>query len=185
MQGYFYGRFQSQLSSLEFKQPKKFERDFKGDDALIFFGGRDWANVGKDLLRIPTQDRARFVLSLFMIVLTDQCLYARWNDAYAVWRRKTSYPKFGWIGFGSNNENPLKILWAPERENMVSVDTVLALMPEFVKFMKQELAGFFTTHIAQVNTPDFLDSIKRDYALTFDEGKIVKGFKKELEVQTR
>jgi hypothetical protein len=68
---------------------------------------------------------------------------------------------------------------------MVSVDAVLALMPEFVKFMKQEMAGFFTTHLAQIDTPDFLDAIKRDYALTFDEGNIVQGFKHELEVQTR
>ena len=185
MQGYFYGRFSSQLRLLEFKQPNKVERDFRGDEALVVFGGRDWANVGKDLSQIPVQDRARFVLSLFMIVLTDQCLYARWNEAYAAWQRQTSYPKFGWSGFGLHNENPLKILWAPEREHMVSVDAVLALMPEFVKFMNQEMAGFFTTHLAQLEASDFLDAIKRDYALTFDEGRIVQGFKKELEVQTR
>ena len=69
---------------------------------------------------------------------------------------------------------------------MVSVDAVLTLMPEFVKFvkfMKQEMTGFFTNHLAEMRTPDFLDAIKRDYALTLDEGKIVQGFKKELEVQ--
>ena len=141
--------------------------------------------MDKDLSLVPEQDRARFVLSLLMIVLTDQCLYARWHDAYATWRKQTSYPKFGWSGFGLHNENPLKILWAPERENMVSVNAVLELMPEFVKFMKQEMTDFIETNLTQIHAPDFLDSIKRDYALTFDEGKIVQGFKKELEFQTR
>lgn len=41
MHSYFYGKFRSQLSLLEFKQPNSVVRDFMGDDSIVFFGGRD------------------------------------------------------------------------------------------------------------------------------------------------
>ena len=184
MRDYFYGRFQSQIQLLEFKQPNEIVRDFLGNDALAVFGGRDWENVTKDLLLIPAEDRARFVLCLFMMVLIDQCLYARWRDAYKTWEEKTNYPKFGSLGFGVNNENPFKILWAPERENIVGGHSGLELMPEFVKFMKEETTDFLSNNLPQIQASDFFDSIKRDYAFNFDKGEHVLCFKKEFEIQT-
>lgn len=185
MRDYFYGRFKSQILLLEFKEPNEIVRDFLDNDTLVVFGGRDWGNVTKDLSSIPAEDRGRFVLSLFMIVLIDQCLYARWRDAYKTWEKKTNCPKFGSLGFGVNNENPLKILWAPERENMVGVRSVLALMPEFIEFMKEETTEFLSNHLPQIQASDFFDTIKRDSALIFDEGKLVQGFKNKFATQTR
>ena len=183
MHSYFYGKFRSQLSLLEFKQPNSVVRDFMGDDSIVFFGGRDWENVGKDLSLIPAEDRPKFILSLFMIVLTDQCLYARWQDVYPTWRKQTNFPKFGWSGFGPHNENPIKILWAPERENVIKVDEVLELLPEFVTLMAQEVKSFFASNLLTMQETEFFESIKCDYALTFDEGAIVKDFKREFQAQ--
>lgn len=120
-----------------------------------------------------------------MIVLTDQCLYARWQDVYPTWRKQTNFPKFGWSGFGPHNENPIKILWAPERENVIKVDAVLELLPEFVMFMTQEVKSFFASNLLTMQETEFFESIKCDYALTFDEGAIVRGFKREFQAQIK
>lgn len=48
MHGYFYGTFRSQLSVLELKQPNKAERDFRGDEALVFLAaviGQTWTKT--------------------------------------------------------------------------------------------------------------------------------------------
>lgn len=121
------------------------------DDAVVFFGGEDWKAVSNDLSGIPQEDRPYFILCLLMVVLTDQCLYTYQPDSYASWRKVTSFPKFGWAGFGAHNENPLKILWAPEREKVVNVDEVLKLIPQFVEFMLTETKSYFQDSLSSVN----------------------------------
>ncbi|OGV68000.1 MAG: hypothetical protein A2283_10695 [Lentisphaerae bacterium RIFOXYA12_FULL_48_11] len=104
---YFYGQFPEHLQQLEYQRPNDVVREnIMRDSTVVFFGGRDWENVRADLQRIPDIDRPLFILCLLMVVLTDQCLYSYFHDHYSNWRSKTSYPKFGWSGFGPHNENP-------------------------------------------------------------------------------
>lgn len=120
MNHYFHNRFPSQLALLTFSRPNSVVREYLNDDAVVFFGGPDRESARIDLSRIPEDDRPKFVLSLFMVVITDQCLYTHFRQTCQMWRRQTNFPKFGWSGFGPHNENPLKILWAPERDGAIS-----------------------------------------------------------------
>jgi len=181
MHNYFYDTFPKHHALLNCSQPNRIERDIMQDSSVVFFGGPDWSNVADDLSKIPYDDRPRFVLSLFMVVLADQCLYTYQRDAYSVWRRMTNYPKFGWSGFGSHNENPLKILWAPEREEAMSARSTIDMMSSFVDFFLTETNKFFTENLPNVNLSDYFNAMRQDAEYAFDEGEIVRCFKNELD----
>lgn len=150
------------------------------DNAVMFFGGRDWERVADDLQGIPANDKPLFVLCLFMVVLTDQCLYTHFPDGYPRWRRQTGFPKFGWAGFGPHNENPLKILSAAEREGEIVAEEVIQIIPEFVAFMIEEVQDFFQANLPGIESAAFFEYIERDGAFAYDEGKIVRCFKQEF-----
>jgi len=185
MHDYFYGRFPSQLGLLTFRRPNDVVREhLMRDPAVVFFGGPDWDNVAADLSIVPEQDRSRFVLSLFMAVLTDQALYTYFRDSYDEWRERTNFPKFGWSGFGPHNENPFKILWAPERVSIVDNDELLALVPEFVRFLVEETTTYFRHHLPVVDVRGYFDAIRRDRGYAFNQGAIVPRVKVEFEALT-
>jgi len=182
MHEYFYGRFPSQLRHLEFRRPNDVVREhIMRDQAVVFFGGRDWENVATDLRLIPEEDRSLFILSLFMVVLTDQALYTHRHDLYDAWRLKTNFPKFGWSGFGPHNENPFKILWAPEREGIINTNEILALLPTFVRFFVDETTTYFRQHLREVDVPGFFDAIRHDNGYAFNQGAIVPRAKVQFE----
>ena len=155
-----------------------------GDPSVVFFGGPDWENVADDLANIPAPDRSRFILSLFMVVLTDQALYRHFRQSYDAWRRKTNYPKFGWSGFGPHNENPFKILWAPEREHIIDNNELLALAPDFVRFFVDEATAYFRQHLPAIEVRAYFDAIKHDMGYGFNEGDVVRRVKVEFEALT-
>ena len=93
MKKYFYHKFPENLKCLKFVAPNKTILEMECDPYLLFFGGRDWENVGDDLSHVLASERPRFILSLFMVVLIDQCLHSKFNGSYAVWRKITGYPK--------------------------------------------------------------------------------------------
>jgi hypothetical protein len=186
VQVYFYQTFPLQLRLLAVRPPNQVIRqDIMRDPNAVFFGGPDWENAAADLHTIPEQDRCRFILSLFLVVLTDQALYTYFRDSYEKWRKATSYPKFGWAGFGAHNENPFKILWAPERDRLINVDELLAVIPEFASFLVEETRTYFAEHLPEVNVRDYFANIRNDrgYA-SFDEGLIVPRFKAEFAART-
>ena len=148
-------------------------------------GGQDWKNVSDDLSHIQLKDRSRFILSLFMVVLTDQYLYTYKPSAYQLWREKTNFPKFGWSGFGSHNENPLKILWAPERENVINTDEVLGLMPQFVNFLIEDTNIYFRKNLPDTDLEDYFQGIKSDSSYLFNDGQVVQCFKSVFEKLAR
>jgi len=181
MNEYFYQEFPEHLKLVEFKRPNLIILEREQDSALNFFGGKDWGNVSEDLSYIPKSKRANFILSLFMVVLTDQCLFTCFSDSYPIWRKQTGFPKFGWSGFGPHNENPLKLLWAPEREKEVDNTEVIEDMPNFVDFMIKTVKDFFNQNLSDVKYTDFFDAIINDSAFEFSEGEIVKSFKTVLQ----
>lgn len=154
------------------------------DPAVVFFGGPDWENVAVDFANVPERDLFRFVLCLFMVVLTDQALYTYFRDSYDTWRRNTNFPKFGWSGFGPHNENPFKILWAPEREQAVNTEQVLALVPEFASFFVNETEAYFIQHLPTVEIHGYFGAIKGDRGYAFNEGVVVPRVKAEFEALT-
>lgn len=188
MHDYFYNIFPQQLRSLEFHKPNQIVREhIMRDNTVVFFGGQDWKTVSDDLSHIPLKDRPHFILSLFMMALTDQYLYTYKPNAYQLWREKTNFPKFGWSGFGSHNENPLKLLWAPEKENAINTDEVLGLMPHFVNFLTEETNTYFRKNLPDIDfdLENYLQRIKNDSAYLFNDGQIVQCFKSEFEDLTR
>ncbi len=185
MRDYFYEKFPSQFSSIATQRPNGTVRGhILADPSVIFFGGADWKNVAKDLNAIPMSDRSRFVFALFMVVLTDQALYAHFRDSYDAWRRRTNFPKFGWSGFGPHNENPFKILWAPEREGLIDSKEFLGAIPEFVRFFMDETTSCFRQYLPEVDLLAFFNAIKIDSGYTFHEGEIVSRVKEEFELLT-
>jgi hypothetical protein len=183
MNDYFYKKFPGQLRGLEYQRPNQVVIEhIMRDNAVVFFGGQHWDNVSNDLAAIPPEDRPRFILSLFMVILTDQCLYTYYKDSYKLWREKTQFPKFGWSGFGPHNENPFMVLYIPERKKVVDTNKVIELLPEFVKFFVEETKNYFKANLPDVNTTEFFNKIKNDSSfISINKGTIVKSFKEKFE----
>jgi hypothetical protein len=185
MKDYFYNIFPRQLSLISFSRPSAIIQRMMEDERVIFFGGSDWSNVSNDLRRVPEPDRVLFIWCLFMVVLTDQALYTHFYEYYVDWRRITNFPKFGWAGFGPHNENPLKIVWAPERDGVIDADEMMALVPDFTKFFVDETASFFVQHFPSLNIRAYLESIMNDSGYRFDQGIVLRCFKNEFEAKLR
>ena len=185
MRDYFFGRFPSQLGLLAFRRPDSVVLEhIMRDPSVVFFGGADWENVANDLRQVPENDRPQFVLCLFMVVLTDQALYTYFRDSYDGWRRRTNFPKFGWSGFGPHNENPFKLLRASERNQVVSTDSILNLIPRFVRFFVDETTEYFQQHLPAVDVGGYYRAIRVDVGYAFNQGVVVPRFKAEFEVLT-
>lgn len=181
MRDYFYSVFPGQLARLSYAQPSQSTDRIYQLAGVSFFGGRDWKGVTTDLAAVPASDLPRFVLALFMVVLTDQALYTYQRDAYETWRRHTAFPKFGWTGFGTHNESPFKILSIPEKEGLVDPNELIAAMPGFVEFLVAETRRIIVEYSLPVNPEAHFDNILRDQAYGFGEGVVVPAFKAVFE----
>jgi hypothetical protein len=175
---YFHTRFKEQFRQIRFTHIG----DVFGKDAdkwTGFFGGHRWRYVRRDLSRVPIGERAPFVLCLFMVVVTDQALYTYFHEHYAKWRERTAFPKFGWGGFGPHHENPMQILWAPERQQVLVAGEVTALLPDFVTFWIQETTRLLETEHPEVPAQAFFSSITTDKAWReASEGQIIPELKR-------
>lgn len=179
---YFYSRFPMHLATLDIRRPSEAVRErIMGQPSAVFFGGPEWRNVPEDLGRIPPPDRPLFPLALFMTTLTDQAIYTHFRDQYATWLSRTQFPKFGWAGFGPHNENPFKLLWAPEREQVVDPHETCELVPEFCRFLIDETTKYFSDHLPAIDGRRFFDAIRADPAYSFHEGIVVPCFKAAFE----
>jgi len=116
-----------------------------------------------------------------MVVLTDQALYTYFRDSYDGWRGRTNFPKFGWSGFGPHNENPFKILWAPEREGMIDTNEVLRIVPDFVRFFVDEATTYFQQYLPAIDVHAYFDAITHDRGYAFNQGDVVSQVKAEFE----
>jgi len=184
MRDYFYTKFPWQLGKVKLQKPNEIVREMLEDENIVFFGGPEWEGISDDLSTVPRIDRSHFILSLLMVVLTDQCIYTYYKESYPTWRRRTNYPKFGWSGFGPHHENPFKVLWAAEREMIIEPELVINLLPEFVTFYLDETKRFFVETLPHIDYISFVNSIKQDPAFAFDQGQIVQSFKTEFIKQT-
>ena len=175
---YFYNRFPIDLQRIEKQEPNSVVRDLiMRDPSAILFGGPEWRNVSTDLPRVPLDNRGRFILSLFMVTLTEQVIYTYFRNHYEMWRAGTGFPKFGWSGLGPHHENPFILLWAPEREGMLQPNEVLPLLPEFVRFYLEATASYFQQHLPAIQMTDFLRRLVSDPQYQFGVGTISPAFR--------
>jgi hypothetical protein len=180
MRDYFYSVFPGQLRQLSYSTLNATVDEAFGLRGTPFFGGTDWKNVGRDLSRVTQEDRVPFVLALFMMVLTDQAIYTYSRDSYEDWKRHTAFPKFGWVGFGPHHENPLKILWVPEKEQLVDPAEVVAAIPNFVEFLVDETKRTISAYGLPMKAQDHFEAILQDKAFAFNVGTIIPAFKSEF-----
>jgi hypothetical protein len=175
---YFYNRFLIDLQRIEKQEPNSVVRDeIMRDPSAIFFGGPEWRNVSTDLPRVPLDNRGRFILSLFMVTLTEQVIYTHCRNHYEMWRAGTGFPKFGWSGYGPHHENPFILLWAPEREGIFQPNELLPLLPEFVRFYLEATASYFRQHLPAIQMTDFLRRLVSDPQYQFGVGTISPAFR--------
>lgn len=154
---YFRGPFRRDLKSLRSVEPTR-PRIF----GAVFFGGQSWEKAEGDLAAIEIAFRPHFVLSLFMVIITEQCLHARFPAAHRVWRASTGFPLFGWSGFGVQNENPFHILHAPAVVGLVDAAAAVALVPAFSTFFRAEVAEYFADNGINVHPSDFFAALRSD-----------------------
>lgn len=151
----------------------------------VFFGGKDWKNVRGDLAKIPRGSRAKCVLSLFMVTITEQVIYTYHRTAYTSWRSRTGFPKFGWSGYGFHHEDPFILLQQPVDEGVVTAEQLCALMPEFTVFYLQFIEDYFKRHLPQIKMAKFLRGLMRDHAYAAANGPVALQFKRCLEAQVQ
>lgn len=182
MREYFYNVFPGQLRSLDFQRPNRVLQEHLDRWTMFFGGGPEWERVRDDLTHVPDDDRPRFILALFMIVVTDQAIYTYYRDLYQRWRDRTAFPKFGWSGFGPHNENLMQILWTPERERAVEAEELIRLLPDFVSFWTQETASLFQREYPEIPIADYFSRIRgdRDWRAT-NQGRVSPELKRLLE----
>lgn len=174
---YFNHGFQRDIGKLQFSEVPQVLKDILNDKDLIQFGGKNWSRVEDDLKNIDVELRPMFVLCLFALVATDQCMQTYFKQHYADWRAQTAYPKFGWTRFGLYNENPLKLLSVPEQMQLVDAAKTSALMREFVGFYRTLVTDYCRLHAPQLSADLFFSRLLQDDIFSAGEGQVVDAFK--------
>jgi hypothetical protein len=174
---YFNKAFRQDIGKLCFRPVPQVVKDIFHDPALVLFGGPGWENVKADLQDVPDSDLPQFVLCLFAVVLTDQCMHRYFKPSYARWRADTQYPKFGWNRFGLFNENPLQLLAVPEQAGLLDAEAVLALMPEFLVFYKKLVSDYLQRHLPHISPDQFFSALLQDDIMNFNVGSLVGAFR--------
>jgi hypothetical protein len=174
---YFNQGFQRDIGKMHFSEVPQVLKDILNDKDLIQFGGKNWSRVEGDLKDIDVELRPMFVLCLFALVATDQCMQTYFKQHYNEWRAQTAYPKFGWTRFGLYNENPLKLLSVPEQSQLVDTEQTCALMREFVGFYRTLVADYCHLHAPQLSADLFFSRLLQDDIFSMGEGRVVAAFK--------
>jgi hypothetical protein len=174
---YFNHGFQCDIGKLNFVDVPQVLKDILNDKDLIQFGGKNWSRAPDDLDNIDVELRPMFVLCLFALVATDQCMQTYFKPHYADWRAQTAYPKFGWTRFGLYNENPLKLLSVPEQLQLVDAEKTSALMREFVGFYRTLVADYCQLHAPHLSDDLFFSRLLQDDIFSLGEGRVVAAFK--------
>lgn len=174
---YFNHGFQRDIAKLQFSEVPQVLKDIMNDQDLLQFGGRDWSHVQEDLKDIDAETRPMFVLCLFALVATDQCMQTYFKQHYTQWRVKTAYPKFGWARFGLYNENPLKLLAVPEQAQLIDTDMTCGLLREFVAFYRSLVADYCQVHAPQISVDLFFTKLLHDDIFSYNEGVLVPAFR--------
>lgn len=180
LESYFNSSFQTDVAKLQFRVVPQVLKDILHDQDLVLFGGKNWSAVQEDLAHIKPENRSLFILSLLILVATDQCMQSYFKSHYPHWRAQTAYPKFGWTRFGLYNENPLKLLSIPEMAGLLDAKETCSLMPEFVLFYRQQIQEYARMHCPGLTADYFFEKLCRDAIFDLEEGEVVNAFKRSM-----
>jgi hypothetical protein len=122
-----------------------------GDPDLRAFGDREFADAEEILRLLAPEDRARTLVCLFIVVASDQNIFAHFKSAYPAWLSRTRMPKFGWVGLSLHNENPLKLIQVPGDRGLVNLSELSA---------EVELGMVCFVHIVRDTLKDFAPTVK-------------------------
>ena len=177
MNDYFHGPFKRDLTLLHTTTPSNVVREHMlGSDAsAVFFGGSEWKRAAEDLAGVDPAARPHFILSLFMVIVTEQCLHAHFPPAQPAWRARTGFPLFGWSGFGPHFENPYHILRAPVTAGLVDEAAAVALAPAFAAFFRAEVAAYFAACGLGVRADEFFAALRADATYAHATRGLVRG----------
>lgn len=175
---YFNHGFQRDIAKLQFHEVPQVLKDILDDPNLVLFGGKNWPTVQDDLKNIDPEVRPMFVLCLFALVATDQCMQTYFKHEYADWRAQTQYPKFAWTRFGLYNENPLKLLSLPEQSGMLDAAKTCDLMREFAVFYRGLITDYCRVHAPELSSDQFFTRLLQDGIFGFNGGDVVASFKR-------
>ena len=174
---YFNRGFQRDIAKLQFSEVPQVLKDILNDQDLVLFGGKNWSTVDADLKNIDPEVRPMFVLCLFALVATDQCMQTYFKHHYNDWRAETVYPKFAWTRFGLYNENPLKLLSTPEQAQLLDSEQTCKLMREFVVFYRGLVADYCRQHAPELSADRFFSRLLQDNIFNLHEGDLIAAFK--------
>ena len=160
---YFYGPFANFMRvRLRTVPANEVLQNIVGDPHLRAFGGRDFSECEEVLALVSVQDRPRFLVCLFIAIVSDQNVFSHFRGSYFAWHQSTLMPKFGWSGLGLHNENPLKLLRVPADLGLVDEDKLVAEvecgMPCFVQIVHDSLQRF----APNITAEDFFKSLLND-----------------------
>lgn len=175
MKSYFFTTFPGQLAQC---CPL---RTRMGDHEVELIG---WASIVEQIKDLKDEEKLNFILSFFMMVLTDQCLYTYFSGSYRAWREGTRFPKFGWHGYGPHNENPFELLNRFEDEFGADEPMVKAKSKEFVQFYLEETRAYFERMNFPIPMEKFTECIKSDKSFAFPPSQLAKSVKNEIVDQT-
>ena len=165
LKNYLKKQFPNDFRTLKFKKPSQsilnIESD-RFDKNTLFFGGPDWENIESDIARIDKNNLEYFFLCLFTVSVIDLTMFTYYKANHSVFRSKTMYPQFAWIGSGPHIEKPKKLLSVPLNKNIVDFSNAKEHIDEYIDLFIDECNGFFSKNILEIKTNDFISSMLSD-----------------------
>ncbi len=189
IQKYYKNQFMQDIKSINLEKPNQTVQNspehFGVDENTFFFGGKDWANLSKDIANVEKENRENFCLCLFSMVSIDLTLHTYFKEAYPAFRDKTNSIKFGWSGFGPHFESPSKLLSIPQQKQVVDFNTTAAAVEEFVDFFIGACEDALSLSAAEIDVNDFIGKLITDkqYRVGSDSGSMFEAIHKCLELR--
>ncbi len=132
-----------------------------GPSPVPYFGHGWPRNCREQLARLPSGNRARFLISLYFTVLVDQAMHAHFREQYPRFESLTRYPKFC-HGLSQFQHNPRGILLGPVEQGVITSQEVLDLLPAGMELFVAEVAEFFDEHMPEVKAAGFFEKLLWD-----------------------
>lgn len=183
MINYYENYFKADIQNLTFYKPNKTIMQnpnvFRIDKETLFWGGRNWENIKKDLERISPENIENYILTLFCITSIDLGMFSQFggihSNAYQILRKETNIPKFGWCGLGPHFENPKKILSVPLELNLLDF-TFTKNNPDEVALYFKYLCDKFLLQLSEETTSSiFINHLlaDKDFKITESDKEVI------------
>lgn len=132
-----------------------------GSSPVSYFG-HSWAHTCRDqLARVPSENRAQFLICLYFTVLIDQAMHSHFAEHYQAFQRMTQYPKFC-HGLSQFQHNPRGILNVPVEQGVVSAQAINQFLPDGMTLLVDETVAYFAEQLQAIEPRDFFKKLIYD-----------------------